>query len=267
MKAVILARGLGKRMRAASHQATLDETQQNAADTGVKAMIPVGRPFLDYSLSALADAGIQDVCLIIGPEHNAVIDYYTGPGTPNRVQVTFAMQPEPLGTADAVLVAEEYVSGEDFLILNSDNYYPASALSALCAATPPAIAAFAGDALVKLGNVTSDRLQRFGALEFDSDGSLSRITGNPVRARKDGGGTIYCSLNCWSFTPLIFDACRKVTKSARGEYELTQAVQLAIDTMSYEIRVVKLHEGVLDLSTRDDIAAVTDRLSNLSCDP
>ncbi len=267
MKAVILARGLGKRMRAASRQATLDETQQNAADTGVKAMIPVGRPFLDYSLSALADAGIEDVCLVIGPEHQSVIDYYTGPGMPSRVRITFAMQEEPLGTADAVLAAEKYVNGGDFLILNSDNYYPASALSALCAATSPAIAAFAAGALVELGNVTSDRLQRFGALEFGSDDSLSRIAGDRERARSSGAGTIYCSLNCWSFTQLIFDACRKVTKSARGEYELTQAVQLAIDTMGYRIRVVKLHEGVLDLSTRDDIAAVTDRVSNFSCDP
>ncbi len=254
-------------MRAASRQATLDETQQNAADTGVKAMIPVGRPFLDYSLSALADAGIEDVCLVTGPEHNAVVDYYTGPGTPSRVRITFAMQQEPLGTADAVLAAEKYVNGGAFLVLNSDNYYPASALSALCAATPPAIAAFASDALVMLGNVTSDRLQRFGALEFTSDDFLSRIAGDPDRARSSGGGTIYCSLNCWSFTPVVFDACRKVTKSARGEYELTQAVQLAIDTMGYSIRVVKLHEGVLDLSTRDDIPAVTDRLSNLGCNP
>ncbi len=254
-------------MRAESRQATLDDTQQKAADTGVKAMIPVGRPFLDYSLSALADAGIEDVCLVIGPEHQTVIDYYTGPGTPRRVRVTFAMQQEPLGTADAVLAAKSYSDGGGFLVLNSDNYYPASALSALCAATQPAIAAFAADALVRLGNVTSNRLQRFGALEFGSDDFLSRIAGDPERARASGGGIIYCSLNCWSFTPLIFDACGKVTKSARGEYELTQAVQLAIDTMGYRIRVVTLHEGVLDLSTRDDIPAVTNRLSNFSCDP
>lgn len=267
MKAVILARGLGKRMRAASCHATLDETQQNAADTGVKAMIPVGRPFLDYSLSALADAGIEDVCLVTGPEHSAVSDYYTGPGAPSRVRITFALQQEPLGTADAVLAAEGYVNGEAFLVLNSDNYYPASALSALCAATSPAIAAFAAGALVELGNVTPDRLHRFGALEFGIDYNLTRIVGDPERARSSGGGTVYCSLNCWSFTPQIFDACRKVTKSARGEYELTQAVQLAIDTMSYRIRVVKLHEGVLDLSTRDDIPGVTERISNFSCNP
>jgi len=59
-KAVILARGLGTRMRKADSAARLDPTQAAAADTGIKAMIPVGRPFLDYVLSALADALRRD---------------------------------------------------------------------------------------------------------------------------------------------------------------------------------------------------------------
>ena len=56
MKAVILARGLGKRMRQADEHASLDPKQAAVADQGIKAMIPIGRPFLDYVLSALADA-------------------------------------------------------------------------------------------------------------------------------------------------------------------------------------------------------------------
>src|SRR2546422_8404795 len=59
-KAVILARGLGTRMRRSDPTAVLDARQAAVAETGVKAMIPVGRPFLDYSLSALADAGYRD---------------------------------------------------------------------------------------------------------------------------------------------------------------------------------------------------------------
>ena len=75
-KAVILARGLGKRMRQADERATIDAQQAAVADQGIKAMIPIGRPFLDYVLSALADAGYHDVCLVIGPEHTAVRDSY-----------------------------------------------------------------------------------------------------------------------------------------------------------------------------------------------
>jgi glucose-1-phosphate thymidylyltransferase len=83
-RAVILARGLGTRMREAT-DGDLDPDQARAAETGAKAMMPitgalrdaagsfvsgsVSRPFLDYSLSALADAGYTDVCLVVAPDH------------------------------------------------------------------------------------------------------------------------------------------------------------------------------------------------------
>src|SRR5262245_57955777 len=113
-KAVILARGLGTRMRRYDDAARVDPSQSAVADTGVKAMIPIGRPFLDYILSSLADAGYRDVCLVIGPEHQVVREYYTAKAPPRRTRVSFAVQEKPLGTADAVLAAEEFAVGEDF---------------------------------------------------------------------------------------------------------------------------------------------------------
>ena len=70
-KAVILARGLGTRMRR-DEGVGLDREQSRAAAEGAKGMIPFGRPFLDYVLSSLADAGFREVCLVIGPEHRAI---------------------------------------------------------------------------------------------------------------------------------------------------------------------------------------------------
>ena len=71
-KAVVMARGLGTRMRKADVAAPLDRHQAEIANAGVKAMIPIGRPFLDYVLSGLADAGYSDACVVIGPEHGIV---------------------------------------------------------------------------------------------------------------------------------------------------------------------------------------------------
>ena len=76
-RVVILARGLGMRMRRASAVVRLEEAQARAADFGMKGMIPVGRPFLDYVISALADAGYREVCLVVGPEHDAIRDHYS----------------------------------------------------------------------------------------------------------------------------------------------------------------------------------------------
>ena len=72
MKALVLARGKGTRMQRADRTATADPAQSSVADSGLKAMIPFRRPFLDYVLSALADAGCLDICLVIGPEHDVV---------------------------------------------------------------------------------------------------------------------------------------------------------------------------------------------------
>ncbi len=262
-KAVILARGLGTRMRRSDAAATVDAAQAEAADTGVKGMIPIGRPFMDYLISAFADAGFLDVCLVIGPEHHQVREHYGREAIPSRARLHFAVQPDPLGTANAVLAAEEFAAGESFVVINSDNYYPVEALRALRDRAAPVVVGFERAALVRLGNVPPDRVARFGALEIDSDDTLRRILVEPTAAML-AAGEIFASLNCWSFTSQIFRACREVPRSTRGEFELPQAVQLAIDQYSMRMHVVRSHAAVLDMSSRSDIASMAERLRDVA---
>ena len=257
-KAVILARGLGTRMRKADDGASLDAAQAAAADSGIKGMIPIGRPFMDYLISALADVGFTDVCLVIGPEHDAVRDYYEREVTPTRVRIAFAVQEAPRGTANAVLAAEEFAKGDTFVVINSDNYYPPEALAELQRRSTPALIAFEREALVNMGNVAADRVRRFGALEIDADGALRGIVATP--ASTSDVAPRYASLNCWLFTSEIFRACRAVTPSARGELELPQAAQLAIANGWMRFEAVRMRAGVLDMSSRGDVASVAERL-------
>ena len=67
-------------------------------------------------------------------------------------------------------------------------------------------------------------------------------------------------MNLWRFSPSIFEACRRVPDLARGERELPQAVDFGIRELGLRFRAVPCEEGVLDLSTRGDIAAVAERL-------
>jgi glucose-1-phosphate thymidylyltransferase len=242
-------------MRKADAAAQLAPNQAEAAESGVKAMIPIGRPFLDYVLTALADAGFTEICLVIGPEHDAVRDYYSSIPL-SRITVTTAIQEKPLGTADAVLAAEAFAAGDPFVVLNSDNYYPTSALQALRMTRPPAIVAFSRQALMRDGNVPPERVGRFGALDIDESGILLKI----VRSTRPDETEIYASMNCWLFTPEIFEACRRVPVSARGELELPQAVELGIREMGMRFQAVRVSEAVLDMSSRGDIAFVADRL-------
>ena len=138
MKAVVLARGLGTRMKAEDGAAALHADQAAVAGTGVKSLLPLhGRPFLDYILSALAEAGCSEISLVIGPEHHALRDRYTKVVVPRRFGITFATQEQPRGTGDAVLAAEGFAAGEEFLMINGDNYYPVAAIRALVAAGVP----------------------------------------------------------------------------------------------------------------------------------
>jgi glucose-1-phosphate thymidylyltransferase len=266
-KVVILARGLGKRMRKSDENTKLGADQAAVADIGLKAMIPMasgnGRPFLDYQLSALADAGMRDVCLVIGPEHGAVRDHYERVAAPTRIKIQFAVQEQALGTANAVLSAEAFAGDDMFAVINSDNFYPADALSALHDFSEPAIVGFDRDALVKRGNVSAERTARFGALDIDSEGYLRRILVSPTEEMLESGSPIYSSMNCFLFTKEIFRACREVPVSARGEYELPQAVHYAIDRGWMRFKVVRIAAPVLDMSSRGDIGTVADHLKGM----
>ncbi|MFN2635607.1 MAG: sugar phosphate nucleotidyltransferase [Gemmatimonadaceae bacterium] len=259
-KVVILARGLGRRMRADNPGVPLAPEQKTVAETGVKAMIPVGRPFLDYVLSEVADAGYREVCLVIGPEHSSIRRYYGSDVKPSRIRIEFAEQIEALGTADAVLAAESFAGDNLFVVLNSDNYYPAAALTALRDLGEPGLVGFEQEALIELGNVPADRVARFGALDIDGEGYLRRILARPDEEMIRAGKPIYSSLNCWVFGRAIFRACREVALSPRGEMELPRAVQLAIDNRYVRFRTITMRAPVLDLSSRADIQAVSERL-------
>jgi dTDP-glucose pyrophosphorylase len=266
IKAVILARGLGTRMRRRVQNSLepLDPHQARMADSGLKAMIPIGRPFLDYMLSGLADAGYREACLVIGPEHGIVREYYERICVPTRLQVHFAIQDQPLGTADALAAAEAFAGEDRFLMLNSDNYYPVGACRALRILGRPAIAAFERHSLARDGNISPERIRQFAIVTAGRDGTLAHIMEKPDDATLQGlGPDVFVSMNCWCFGPLIFQACAAIDPSPRGELELTDAVQFAISRLNERFQVLTFHAGVLDLSNRSDIAAVAEKLRGI----
>jgi len=265
--AVILARGLGKRMRRSADAVSLNEQQTQQADAGVKGMISVGRPFLDYVISALADAGIKEVVLVIGPEHERVREYFLQMAPPARVRVQFAVQDQPLGTADAVVAAAAVVGDRSFLVLNADNYYPVSAYEALLGLDGAGVVAFDQDTLIQCGNIEAARVRSFAMLEVSTDGRLTGIVEKPGELLDQRASTgRWVGMNLWLVTPALVDACRRVSLSTRGEFELPEAVALALSE-GLTVHAVKVQAGVLDLSQRSDIAAVADRLSGIEARP
>lgn len=268
LRAVVLARGMGSRMRAADPDAALSETQHRAADAGLKALMPIGgRPFLDYVLSALADAGVREVALVVAPDHGLVRQHYTRDAPPSRIRLSFVVQRDAIGTADALLAAQGWTGGDAFLAMNADNLYPADVLRAIGQIHEPALPAFQRGELVRAGNIRDEQVQSFALIELDSEGYLTRIVEKPppeVMAQE--GEAALLSMNCWRFDHRIFEACRDVRRSARGEFELPQAVMLAVER-GVRFRAVLASGAVLDLSRRGDAAELSRRLATVTPQP
>ena len=297
-RAVVLARGLGTRLRADDPDAPLTDQQRRAADAGMKALLPIGgRAFLDYVLSALADAGLRQVALVVAPDHAPLHGYYAA-HPPSRVALDYVVQPEALGTANAVAAAEAWTRGEPFLAMNADNLYPVDALRALAALDEPGLPAFDAEDLVRTSNIPAARIHAFALVEVDRDGYLSTIAEKPVppeggsyktnghrgRGHPHGGSPVppeggsyekegnpvasgfsrnaRVSMNVWRFDQRIFLACREVAPSRRGEYELPEAVALAM-ARGVKFRAIAARGPVLDLSRRGDAADLTHRLAGV----
>lgn len=256
-------------MRRTDATASLDGLQASVADSGVKGMIPIAapganataRPFLDYVISSLADVGITDVVIVLGPEHDTVRGYYATTAPPTRVRVRFALQAHALGTAHAVIAAAEVIGDEPFLVLNADNYYPSEALRRLVSNDSAATVAFDRNALVRDGNIDRERVRAFAVLDVSEHDTLRGIIEKPGETLDlDAPRARWVGMNCWVVTPAIVDACRRVPQSVRGEYELPEAVALALREGTV-VRVERVALPVLDLSQRADIPAVVERLA------
>lgn len=264
-KAVVLAAGMGTRMQKAADDERLAPHQRKAAQQGHKALMPLDsqRFFLDHVLTALADAGYRRVCLVISPLHPAIRRRYEQDVHPSRLRIKFAIQSSPRGTADAVASAEAFAGEDEFLVINSDNYYPVCALAALRKAGGPALAAFERQALVERSNIPDDRIARFAVITRDQAGGLEHIVEKPDPATlQRTGPQVYVSMNCWRLDRSIFHAARLIPLSPRGELELPAAVEYSMSELGTRYRILPFAEPVLDLSSRGDVGAVAQRLAD-----
>ncbi len=279
--ALVLARGLGTRMRDAASEgagAGLTSAQAAAAAAGHKGLMPLvdrhgqARPFLDFVLHHLAEAGFTDVGLVVPPPPapgapDPLRDYYTGAGRPTRLTLTLIVQPEARGTADAVVAADHWLAGRPFVVVNADNLYAIDDLRALRRARGPALPVYERDALVARSGIPPERVGAFALLTVAPDGHLLDIVEKPgPDAVAAAGGRALISMNCWRGDAALVAACRDVPLSPRGEFELPAAVRLAL-SRGVRFDTIPAVGPVFDLSRRSDVPAMAERLRGMEVRP
>jgi glucose-1-phosphate thymidylyltransferase len=219
VKALILAGGSGTRLRPITH-------------TSAKQLVPVaGKPILFYGLEAMADAGIKDVGIIVGetaPEIRSAV----GDGSRWRLSVTYIPQEEPLGLAHCVLIAREFLGDDDFVMYLGDNLLRQPLRDVLdrfeADRVTAAQRAFGEEdegvpaAAILLARVDDPR--QFGVAVLDPSGRVIGLVEKPEDPPSDLALT-----GVYVFDRRIHDAVRAIRPSARGELEITDAIQWLID--------------------------------------
>ena len=226
MQAVVLAAGEGTRLR------PLTEDKP-------KALVEVDdRPILSHCFDRLIELDADELLVVVGYKKEKLIDFYGD--SYEGVPITYTHQRDPKGLAHALLCVEEHVD-DDFMLMLGDNVFDANLADVVNRQREQR-----ADAAFLVESVPWEEASRYGVCDTNDYGEIVEVIEKP-----DDPPTNLVMTGFYTFTPAIFHACHLVQPSDRGEYELSDAVDLLLQS-GRTIDAIRMNGWRIDVGYPED---------------
>ncbi|MDD3817941.1 MAG: glucose-1-phosphate thymidylyltransferase RfbA [Thiovulaceae bacterium] len=233
MKGIILAGGSGTRL----YPITKGVSKQ---------LVPIyDKPMIYYPLSVLMLAGIKEVLIITTPQDQQSFINLLGDGSDLGMQLSYIVQPSPDGLAQAFLLGEEFLNGDDACLVLGDNIFYGHGLTQLLAQSVKN--AKEENKATVFGYYVSDP-ERYGVAEFDPNGNVTSIKEKPTHPKSN-----YAVVGLYFYPNDVVQKAKEVKPSARGELEITTLNEMYLHEQRLKVELMGRGYAWLDTGTHESL--------------